>query len=68
MNRLLTLLFAYILLAILPSCEIGNVDEPVLSEGKTKRTVLIYAVASNNLSSYLTDDKNAMLKGASYVD
>lgn len=37
-------------------------DKP--SNPKTKRTVLIYAVASNNLSSYLVDDKNEMIKVA----
>ncbi|MDE5839916.1 MAG: hypothetical protein K2H49_03250 [Muribaculaceae bacterium] len=64
MNRILTLLFAYILLVILPSCEIDSTDEPDPSEVKTRRTVLIYAVASNNLSSYLADDKKEMLKAA----
>lgn len=36
-------------------------------DGKAKRTVLIYAVASNNLSSYLTDDKNEMIAAAPNV-
>ena len=63
MNRLLTLLFAISLVFILPSC--GKKDEPIVSG--TKRTVLIYAVASNNLSADLVSDKNEMIQAASEV-
>lgn len=63
MNRFLTLLFATALLCIMPSCH--KKDEP--SQPKAKRTVLIYAVASNNLASYLIDDKNEMIQAASDV-
>ncbi len=61
MKRILTLLFAAAMLFALPSCHKKD-DEPKSSA--TKRTVLIYAVASNNLSSYLTDDKNEMIQAA----
>ena len=63
MNRILTLLFATVLLCIMPSC--NKKDEPFRS--KAKRTVLIYAVASNNLASYLVEDKDEMLRAAPNV-
>ncbi len=59
MNRILTLLFAMALLCILPSC---GEDEPKQSD--TKRTLLIYAVASNNLANDLVSDKSEMIKAA----
>lgn len=62
MNKFLSLLFAAVLLFAFPSC---RKDYP--KDQKAKRTVLIYAVASNNLSSYLTDDKNEMLQAAPEV-
>lgn len=65
MNRILSLLFATAILFALPSCHKDKKDEPQPS--KAKRTVLIYAVASNNLSSYLTADKNEMIQAASDV-
>lgn len=63
MNRNLALIFA-ILLVILSSCD--KKDEPKESS-KTQRTVLIYAVASNNLSSDLASDKNEMIEAAPNV-
>lgn len=63
MNRLLTLLFAITLLWLLPSC--GKKDEP--KQSVAKRTVLIYAVASNNLASDLVSDKNEMMVAAPAV-
>lgn len=60
MNRLLTLIFAISLIFILPSC--GKKGEPKPSAAK--RTVLIYAVASNNLSPDLVSDKNEMILAA----
>lgn len=63
MNRFLSLLLASALLCIMPSCH--KHDEPERSNAK--RTVLIYAVASNNLASYLVDDKNEMLQAAPNV-
>lgn len=60
MNRLLTLLFAISLVFILPSC--GKKDEPKRSA--TKRTVLVYAVASNNLASDLVSDRSEMVQAA----
>lgn len=61
MNRLLTLLIAISLVVILPSCG-GKKDEP--KSTVAKRTVLIYAVASNNLSSDLISDKSEMVEAA----
>ena len=61
MNRILSLLLATSLLFALPSCHKES-DEP--SDPKSKRTVLIYAVASNNLSSDLVKDKNEMIQAA----
>lgn len=63
MNRILTILFATCLFCLLPSC---HKNEP--ERAKIKRTLLIYAVASNNLSSYLGDDKNEMIQAAPNVD
>lgn len=50
------------MLFALPSCH-KHSDEPAVNN-KTKRTVLVYAVASNNLSSDLTKDKNEMIQAA----
>ncbi|MDE6381043.1 MAG: hypothetical protein K2L11_11275 [Muribaculaceae bacterium] len=65
MNRLLSFLFAISILFLFPSCG-EKKDEPKPSA--TKRTVLIYAVASNNLSSCLVDDCNEMLQAAPGID
>ncbi|MDE5586220.1 MAG: hypothetical protein K2I92_07750, partial [Muribaculaceae bacterium] len=60
MNRYLTLFLAITLVFLLPSCE--KKDEPKPSA--TKRTVLIYAVASNNLAGDLVSDRNEMIHAA----
>ena len=65
MNRILTLLIAISLVCVLPSCRDKN-DEPK-SPAATQRTVLIYAVASNNLSSDLAADKREMISAAPLV-
>ena len=65
MNRIFTLLFAAAMLFALPSCH-KNSDEPD-DNNKTKRTVLVYAVASNNLSTDLTKDKSEMIQVAPHV-
>lgn len=63
MNRFLTLLFAIPFLSILASCgEKEKNEEPELPA--TKRTVLVYAVASNNLASDLVSDRNEMIQAA----
>lgn len=69
MNRFLTFLFAWTLLCSTSglSCSGEKEDEPakpVSAKDNTKRTVLIYAVASNNLASYLRYDKEEMIKAA----
>ncbi|MDE7418738.1 MAG: hypothetical protein K2N35_00845 [Muribaculaceae bacterium] len=66
MNRILTLLFATALLFALPSCHKDKNEEP--KESKSKRTVLIYAVASNNLASFLIEDKNEMIQAAPNIE
>lgn len=50
----------------LPSC--GDNDGPDVRDGKLKRTVLLYAVASNDLYSNLIEDKNEMLSAAGKMD
>lgn len=62
---MLTLLLAISLIAILPSCGEKN-EEP--KKSVAGRTVLIYAVASNNLASDLVSDKNEMIKVAPEVE
>lgn len=64
MNRILSLLIATSVLFAFSSCHKKS-DEP--SDPKSKRTVLIYAVASNNLSSDLVKDKNEMIQAAPEV-
>ena len=61
MNRFLTLLFAIPLLSVLASCG-EKKDEPKPSAAR--RTVLIYAVASNNLAPDLVSDRNEMIQAA----
>ena len=61
MNRFLTLLCAIVLVTVLPSCG-DKKDEPKQSDAS--RTVLIYAVASNNLAADLVSDKNEMIQAA----
>lgn len=63
MNRFLALLFAISFVALVPSC--GKKDEP--GESAARRTVLIYAVASNNLASDLVSDRNEMIRAAQDV-
>ncbi len=65
MNRFLTSLFAISFVCLLPSCGDKN-DEPKAPDA-TQRTVLIYAVASNNLSSDLASDKKEMITAAPEV-
>ncbi len=64
MNRILTLLFAAAMLLALPSC---HKDQDTPKPSRAKRTVLVYAVASNNLSAYLIDDKEEMIQAAPNV-
>ena len=66
MNRIFTVLFAAILLSVLPSCDKEIPEEPV-PDPSTERAVLIYAVASNNLASYLKDDKSEMVDAAASI-
>lgn len=65
MNRFLTLLIAISFVAVLSSCR-DRKDEP--QQASVSRTVLIYAVASNNLASDLVSDKKEMIKAAPYID
>lgn len=61
MNRFLTLLIAILLVTLLPSCG-GKKDEP--KQPDASRTVLIYAVASNNLEDDLLLDQFEMIQAA----
>ncbi len=65
MNRIFTLLFAAAMLLAFPSCD---KNEDVSKHSRSKRTVLVYAVASNNLASDLVSDKNEMIKAAADVE
>lgn len=65
MHKLLSSLIAVAVLFALPACDKNHPDEP--KPVPASRTVLIYAVASNNLSSFLTDDKNEMIQAAPNV-
>lgn len=69
MNRFLMILFSWAILCSTSglSCSGEKEDEPaepVNPMDNTKRTVLIYAVASNNLANYLKEDKNEMIQAA----
>lgn len=73
MNRFLIILFSWALLCSASglSCSGEKENEPakpVSAKDNTERTVLIYAVASNNLESYLKEDKNEMIKVASDIE
>ncbi|MDE6636707.1 MAG: hypothetical protein K2K32_00570, partial [Muribaculaceae bacterium] len=73
MNRFLIILFSWALLCSTSglSCSGEKEDEPakpVSAKDNTKRTVLIYAVASNNLASYLRADKNEMIQAAPSIE
>lgn len=57
MNRLIYILLTSVIFLLLPSC--GD-DTPKPAKEKS-RTVLIYAVASNNLDSYLQKDIDEMI-------
>lgn len=62
MNKIFTTITSILLSLSLSSCHKDKKEEPAPS--KTKRTVLIYAVAANNLQGDLVSDKNEMIKGA----
>ncbi len=64
MNKLLSTLILAVLLVALPACDKKH-DEP--EPTRASRTVLIYAVASNNLSSDLVADKDEMIQAAPNV-
>lgn len=69
MNKIFTLLIATAMLFAFPSCHKDSKDEPnEPTSNATKRTVLIYAVASNNLASFLVDDINEMKQAAPDVE
>ncbi len=65
MNRILTLLCAAAILMAFPSCD-KKEDGP--KHSRAKRTVLVYAVASNSLSGDLVSDKSEMIKAAPNVE
>lgn len=64
MNKYLTIIMAIVTMLVCSSCD-KEKNEP--ERKKQSRTVLIYAVASNNLSSYLDKDKEEMIVAAPSV-
>lgn len=64
MNRFVLFLMVVFALLVFPSCDKER-DMPKPKEAS--RTILIYAVASNNLSSYLDKDMEEMINAAPYV-
>lgn len=65
--KLFNLTILGILLAVsVSSCT--QQDDPVPQEVSTKRTVLIYAIGSNNLDYYLRYDKAEMVEAAPAID
>lgn len=65
MNRFLHILAASLVMFALQSCHKDKV-EPQPTDAK--RTVLIYAVASNNLSTFLDKDKDEMIAAAPNIE
>lgn len=67
MNKIY-LIIIFSVLFLLTGCRDDDPDKPKEEEKHTERTVLIYAVASNNLSSYLVWDQNEMIEAAPSVE
>lgn len=55
-------------IGMLPSCGHNDEPEPVNKTKKVKRTVLVYAIASNNLWSDFRSDRDEMLRGLENVN
>ncbi len=78
-NKIVSCILMCLAAMSLVSCHHSNQEEPE-NEGigpdgtlpaplpRAKRTILIYAIASNSLSSNLDDDMNEILQGAAQVD
>lgn len=64
MNKYLTIIMTIVTMLVCSSCD-KEMNEPKPKE--QSRTVLIYAVASNNLSSYLDKDMEEMIVAAPSV-
>lgn len=64
MNKYMTIILTVVTMLLFPSCD-KEKNEPKPQEHS--RTVLIYAVASNNLSSYLDKDMEEMIEAAPAV-
>ena len=67
-NITLIFLFLSFMFIGLSSCNNDDNPESPYVEGKKKSTVLLYAVASNNLAGNLVSDKNEILSCASKLD
>lgn len=59
-------LFSSILLLLIAACN-GH-DDPVPTPSGSSRTVLVYVVADNSLSSFASDDINEMIAGMKQID
>lgn len=64
--RLKHFLFSSVLLLLIAACN-GH-DDPVPTPSGASRTVLVYVVADNSLSSFASDDINEMMAGMKQVD
>ena len=64
------LTFCFGIAALLSSCSDGkdSPDMPTPDKSPKNTTLLIYAVATNSLTSNLVSDKNEMLQAASQID
>lgn len=65
MRRLRFIILSCLALLTLAACH--SSDEPVPEPARARRTLLVYAVASNNLSSFLQDDLREMTAAAPVV-
>lgn len=66
MKKLLYILTCVAFLVSVASC--SKSDDPEIDDKVAKKTILVYAVASNNLYNNLVYNKNAMISGMQSVD
>lgn len=59
---------AMCILLCVSSCQKNKKDEPLEPSSECERVVVVYAVGSNNLSSYLDSDMREMCQGMEQVD
>lgn len=64
----LFMMFAVLFMGLLTSCGHSDDPDPVNKTKKAKRTVIVYAIASNNLWSDFRSDRAEMLRGLENTD